>query len=348
MAWVLVSRFHGVGFHVWVLVSRFWFGHVRPPFPGPPFPGPPFPRPSGPLGLHTTTRELQTCTFEGPGFHKNHQNSTRKPPEREEKNEFCGGRARNFGRRRGSGGGREIPRKDPQERERRMKILWLEKEKKREILGPPPFGAKPTLAILIRPTLAKPTSPGLHTTTQELQTCTFQGPGLQKHHKNSTKGPPREGEKNENIVVGEGEKRAKFWAVRRRVVQRRGGVQREGVSSGGGCPAAGVSSGGGVQRRGCPGFRVQGSCFGDRKQEQNKKETKSKMRKKKKKQNKVKERQKTKRKNEKKEETEQTPSVRLRPISSSASWPKSYCPKSNWPKSSILDEIDPRNFRALL
>ena len=28
-AWVLVSRFHGVGFHVWVLVSRFWFGHVH-------------------------------------------------------------------------------------------------------------------------------------------------------------------------------------------------------------------------------------------------------------------------------------------------------------------------------
>ena len=25
-AWVLVSRFHGVGFHVWVLVSKFWFG----------------------------------------------------------------------------------------------------------------------------------------------------------------------------------------------------------------------------------------------------------------------------------------------------------------------------------
>ena len=34
--------FHGVGFHVWVLVSRFWFGHVRAPWTalrhGPPFP----------------------------------------------------------------------------------------------------------------------------------------------------------------------------------------------------------------------------------------------------------------------------------------------------------------------
>ena len=31
MTWVLVSRFHGVGFHVWVLVSRFWFGHGQWP-----------------------------------------------------------------------------------------------------------------------------------------------------------------------------------------------------------------------------------------------------------------------------------------------------------------------------
>ena len=47
---------------------------------------------------------LQTCTFEGPGLQKHHQNSTRRPPEREEKNEFSGGRGkkeRNFGRSRG-------------------------------------------------------------------------------------------------------------------------------------------------------------------------------------------------------------------------------------------------------
>ena len=34
-------------------------------------------------GLHTTTRELQTCTFERPGASKHHQNSTRRPPERQ-------------------------------------------------------------------------------------------------------------------------------------------------------------------------------------------------------------------------------------------------------------------------
>ena len=52
------------------------------------------PAASGPPGLHTTTRELQTCTYEGPGLQKHHQNSTKRPPEREEKNEFCGGRGK--------------------------------------------------------------------------------------------------------------------------------------------------------------------------------------------------------------------------------------------------------------
>ena len=55
---------------------------------------------SGPPELHTTTQELQTCTFDGPGASKHHQNSTRRSSEREEKKENCGGRwkkARNFG-----------------------------------------------------------------------------------------------------------------------------------------------------------------------------------------------------------------------------------------------------------
>ena len=39
-------------------------------------------------------KRAQTCTFEGPGLQKHHQNSTRRPPEREEKNEFCGGRGK--------------------------------------------------------------------------------------------------------------------------------------------------------------------------------------------------------------------------------------------------------------
>ena len=36
-----------------------------------------------PPGFHTTARELQTCTFKCPGLQKHHQNSTRRPPERE-------------------------------------------------------------------------------------------------------------------------------------------------------------------------------------------------------------------------------------------------------------------------
>ena len=47
---------------------------------------------------------------------------------------------------------------------------------------------------------------------QRAQTCTFERPGLQKHHQNSTRGPPEREEKNE-ICGWRGKKRAKFWAV---------------------------------------------------------------------------------------------------------------------------------------
>ena len=49
------------------------------------------------------------------------------------------------------------------------------------------------------------------------KTCTFEGPGLQSHHQNSTKRSPRE-EERMKMVAGEG-KRAKYWAegVRLRV-----------------------------------------------------------------------------------------------------------------------------------
>ena len=48
-----------------------------------------------------------------------------------------------------------------------------------------------------------------HMTAPRAQTCTFQGPGLQKHTQNSTKGPPREGGENENNGR-RGKKRAKI------------------------------------------------------------------------------------------------------------------------------------------
>ena len=45
----------------------------------------------GPSGLHTTARELQTCTFQGPGASNTTKNSTRRHPERDTKKENCGG-----------------------------------------------------------------------------------------------------------------------------------------------------------------------------------------------------------------------------------------------------------------
>ena len=54
-------------------------------------------------------------------------------------------------------------------------------------------------------------SPGLHTTTRELQTCTFECPDATKHHQNSTR-RPRDTKKSET-VAGKGRKSAKFWAL---------------------------------------------------------------------------------------------------------------------------------------
>ena len=48
----------------------------------------------GRRGSHTTARELQTCTFQGPGASKHHQNSTRRPPERHRNSETVAGKGR--------------------------------------------------------------------------------------------------------------------------------------------------------------------------------------------------------------------------------------------------------------
>ncbi len=84
----------------------------------------------------------------------------------------------------------------------------------------------------------------------------FRAPALQKSHQNSTKGPPRERDRNSETVAGEGKKNAKFWAV-----QRRGGPA-EGWSGsvgpgeggpGGGGPGLGRSGVGAVLVGGGPG-----------------------------------------------------------------------------------------------
>ena len=50
----------------------------------------------------------------------------------------------------------------------------------------------------------------LHTTARELQTCTFQGPGISKHHQNSTRRLQEKREERMNIVVGEVKKERNF------------------------------------------------------------------------------------------------------------------------------------------
>ena len=55
--------------------------------------------------------------------------------------------------------------------------------------------------------------PGPHTTTRELQTCTSERPGLQKHHQNSNEQTPRERRKNEisgGRETGEGRSRGRW------------------------------------------------------------------------------------------------------------------------------------------
>ena len=82
------------------------------------------------------------------------------------------------------------------------------------------------------------------------QKCTFEGPGLQKHHQNSTRENHQEREERMKIVAGEGKKRAKFWVVRR----------REGGSAGGRGSGRG-SGGGGKEERTQIGSTRDGSIF---------------------------------------------------------------------------------------
>ena len=93
------------------------------------------------------------------------------------------------------------------------------------------------------------------------------GSGLQKHQQNSTQGP-QERERRMKIVAGGGKKRAKFWAVRRRVVRwrdvrrrvvrrrvvRRRVVGRRVVRWRGSSPEG--RSSGRVHRKCCAGFLV--------------------------------------------------------------------------------------------
>ena len=72
----------------------------RPPFTPKKGRTPPLLPSPGRRGSHTTARELQMCTFQGPCASKHHQNSTKRPPRVRRKKENCGGggkKARNLG-----------------------------------------------------------------------------------------------------------------------------------------------------------------------------------------------------------------------------------------------------------
>ena len=97
---------------------------------------------------------------------------------------------------------------------------------------------------------AAPKPPGFHTTARELQTYTLEGPGLQKHHQNSTRRPPEREEKNE-FCGGRGKKRATFWAVQGKGVQGKGGVGKGGPGKGG--PGKGGPGKGGPGKGGSGG-----------------------------------------------------------------------------------------------
>ena len=84
----------------------------------------------------------------------------------------------------------------------------------------------------------RPRSRGGFTQQPESQTWKFEGSGLQKHHQNSTRRPPREGRKSTTLGLEREKKKERNFGW---------------SGGGGGRPAEGASSGGAVQRRGQSG-----------------------------------------------------------------------------------------------
>ena len=97
-----------------------------------------------------------------------------------------------------------------------------------------------------------PKPPGLHTTAREPKRAHFRAPTF----KNTTKiqrEDPQEREERKKIMAGEGKKRAKCWAVRRRALPVGGGPGEGGPGEGG--PGGGVRVG--VVRVGVGVVRVE-------------------------------------------------------------------------------------------
>ena len=105
------------------------------------------PHQTGPPGLAHDSPRTPNVHISGPRRFKHHQNSTRKPPEREEKNEFCGGTGKNKARNFGPPTLRPPTVRTPHPSGAPLFLGW----------APPPFGP-PTLRA---PTLRGPTFSGL-------------------------------------------------------------------------------------------------------------------------------------------------------------------------------------------
>ena len=112
---------------IWALLPTLSAGPASPdstPSARPPSAGPPK------MGLHTTARELQTCTFEGPGF-GSHQIHETTPPREEERMKTVAGRGKKSAK------------------------FWAPHPS-----GPPPFG--PHFYLVWAPTLRGPDPSGPH------------------------------------------------------------------------------------------------------------------------------------------------------------------------------------------
>ena len=93
----------------------------------------------------------------------------------------------------------------------KMRNVGAQTQKKWRPGGPPPEGWGPEGWGLEEWGLAKWGPEGWGPAALELETCTFEGPGLQKHHQNSTRRASEREREKERKWGREGKKSAKFW-----------------------------------------------------------------------------------------------------------------------------------------
>ena len=159
----------------------------------------------GPPGFHTTSRELQTCTCEGPGASNTTKIPREDPIERDKKTEHCGERGKKNAKC-------WVPHPSgPTKHDtHQIQLDWP---------GQNGIGKSWPLPLLCCCVLLCVVGVGvlvwtLRTGTAVVshdshsQTCTVQGPGA-SHHQHSTKRPPRERQKERKR---ERKQSAKFWA----------------------------------------------------------------------------------------------------------------------------------------